>query len=541
MPIHILKNMKNNPKNLFTSSLLLLSLFTSQPIQAQFNVYQGYHTTGRGNQRCVLLHIELADSIGDASIRELEVILKGETRRNIKNMELYQTKQFEFYADTAPLRLSCLKPNADTLQIQLPNGTSTKHLWVTADINKKARLGASVDAEVTRLKWAETITSERLHQTKFNDGNGNPDGEIHIYAVQSLACIPTTDQCRFYRIPAMTLDSKGQLVIAYDRRYDSNLDLGDHRIDVAVRKSSDGGRTWSQQHIIAQGDASSDGQYGFGDPSLVRTENGRLVCLMAAGKKGYFSSMRHIGICTSDDNGMTWTAPRELTTRGFTDATHNTTDSLGFWSIFATSGKGLLTRDGTILFTTNTLMGVPQGVWEGSSGCYILSSKDEGESWTLGPALAYDHCDESKIIQLPDDSLLLSVRQRGARGFNKADATAIHWQKQWRNEDINNGNPCNADIIRHPSLGVLFHTYLKHPTNRAHLVLSMSMDDGKTWQDVTTIQTGAAAYSTMEVLNDGSLAILFEDGSHSELNGYTLTYVTLTKSQLRQFVRQRRY
>ena len=518
-------------------ALLLLATLLCLPAWAQITVTQGYQTTGRGNDRCVLLHIfdpadtppfmkalpsENEGTAGTApeGPKVLRVTLKGDSRKYIRRVELYQTTGDEFYADLSPQQLLSVQPTEDTFELRLPATVKLQqHLWLTADIRRDAQPGATVDAMI--------------------EGLGDPDGEVRIYQLQRMVCIPTSHDCRFYRIPAMTLDRKGNIVVAYDKRYDSNLDLGNKRIDVAVRRSTDGGRTWSQQVVIAKGDATSDGQYGFGDPALARTAGGRLLCLMAAGKNGYFQGMRHIALSVSDDDGLTWSQPRELTARNFRDAVHQTTDSLGFWSIFTTSGKGLLTHDGTVMFATNTLMGVPVGTWEGSSDCYILSSRDEGEHWLLGPTLAYSHCDESKLVQMDNDSILLSVRQRGARGFNRADATAANWQQQWRNDGINNGNPCNADIIKVPYMKHTYlHTYLKHPSLRRQLVLAVSTDDCHTWHDIMTIQDGGAAYSTMEFLRNGHLALLFEDGSQGENNGYALTYVTLTARQLKSLIRE---
>ena len=212
--------------------------------------------------------------------------------------------------------------------------------------------------------------------------------------------------------------------------------------DVSIRRSEDGGRTWSKQNIVAVGDGRNSGTYGYGDPALVTTANGRIICLMAAGKNGYFSGMRNIGITTSDDNGVTWSAVRELTASNFTDATYNKTNSLGFWSIFTTSGKGLLKRDGTVMFTTNTLASSSSS----SSNCVVITSKDEGQSWQLGPAIAYTGGDESKLEEMNDGSLLISVRQSGARGFNTGNADASKWGTQWRNSQIT-ANACNADIL----------------------------------------------------------------------------------------------
>ena len=52
-----------------------------------------------------------------------------------------------------------------------------------------------------------------------------------------------SDSCHFYRIPAMTLDSQGNVVAVIDRRYESLADLGYRTtsIDISCKRSTDGG------------------------------------------------------------------------------------------------------------------------------------------------------------------------------------------------------------------------------------------------------------------------------------------------------------
>ncbi len=482
-------------------------------------VMQGYHTTGRGSQRALLLRTDFQD---DKPITRLTFRLKGDTRQHVVGLQLFASDADEFYADAAPTFLGQAWA-AERVSFTLhPSSTiAKKRLWLTARVKDKAKLGRGIDAALTRIDYQDGTCWE------VPDSIGDPEGEARIYATHSLVFVPTTDSCRFYRIPAMILDRNGHLFVAADRRYDSNADLGNHRIDVAVRRSSDGGRTWSPQQTIARGDGLSDGRYGFGDPALALTPSGRIVCIMAAGRNNYFHGMRHMGITMSDDNGESWTPVRELTASHFHDAAHGLTDSLGFWSIFTTSGKGLTTRDGTVLFPTNTLS--EKGSY--TSDCYILSSRDNGESWQLGPDRAFAGGDESKLEQLNDGRLLISVRRSGARGFNTAEADGTRWQQQWTNDDITNGNACNADILRY-SKDVMLHTYLKHPSDRANLVLAMSRDEGRSWHDVMTIQPGYAAYSTMVRLPNGDVAICFEDASYYVGNGYALTFITITRQQI---------
>lgn len=497
--------------------ILLLSVITALSAWADgVTVIQGYQTTGQGNQRALLLRMDFA---GDKPIARLTFHLKGDTPQHLISLQLYASDAEEFFADSTPT-FKGQTFAAESVHFTL-NQWNGQRLWLTAQVKDNATLGQHIDAALTRIDYQDGTSME------VPDSIGDPDGEARIFATQSLAFVPTTDNCRFYRIPAMVVDSEGHLLVAADRRYDSNADLGNHRIDVAVRRSRNGGHTWSSQQIIAQGDGASEACFGYGDPALAVAPSGRIVCLMAAGRKGYFQGMRNMGLTMSDDNGATWTPVRDLMASSFRDATHGTTDSLGFWSIFTTSGKGLTTHDGTILFAANTLR-EPNNY---QSDCYIISSTDEGEHWQLGPTLAFAAGDESKLEQLSNDSLLISVRRRGARGFNIGSKDGSQWQQQWNNADITNGNACNADMLRYDG-HTLLHTYLKHPTHRTNLVLAMSTDNGHSWHDAMTIQPGGAAYSTMVLMPNGDVGILYEDESYSAGNGYALTFVTITRQQI---------
>lgn len=499
---------------------------------SEVTVKQGYQTAGRGNQKDVLLRIDLMGFNNTSVIpTEIDITLTGSTLNNIDAVTVYQTNNPEFYADNNPVKLGeVASPTANILNIPVDPyklQTGNNYYWVTVAVKEDATLGVALDALLRAIKYKDNDEDLSLTTTSI----GSPTGSAKVYATQSIAYVPTSDNCRFYRIPAMILDKEGNIVVAMDRRYNSNADLGGHKIDVSVRRSEDGGHTWSAQHIIATGDGSTQSDYGYGDAALARTKNGRLICVMAAGSVMYWNGMHWATICISDDNGLTWTAPRQLYTSNFTDLVNNKTNELGFYGNFISSGKGLTTFDGTVMFTTNCLThddhGTPQ--------CYILSSADEGENWTLGPANAYTACDESKLEQRNDGTLIVSVRQSGDRGFNTGSSDATSWGTKWRTNAIT-GNACNADILVYSRLtegepNVMLHSYVKSGS-RQNLTLSRSLDEGKTWSDLMNIQPGGSAYSTMIKLPNGDVGILYEDESYSAGNGYAQTFVTVTKEQI---------
>lgn len=500
-------------------------------------VRQGYQTVGRNSAKALLLRINIPGYIENATINKIDVELKGNTLKNISRLQLYQTDNQEFYADEGNhKKLAETTPSTNIVEIPIANyalRNGSNYLWLTATINPDATLADFVDARLTRI----TFTHKETKTLEIPQNIGDPRGQAQIFNVQSLAYVPTTDNCQYYRIPAMILDQQGNIVVAADRRYDSNTDLGNHKIDVSVRRSLDGGRTWSEQNIIATGDGKTTADFGYGDPALARTPSGRLVCVMAAGSTMYWNGMRNAVICLSDDNGITWTHPRQLYTSHFTDAVNGKTNELGFYGNFVSSGKGLTTREGTVMFTNNCL------TYENKTSplCYILWSNDNGKNWTIGPSNAYAKGDESKLEQLNNGDLMVSVRQTGARGFNTGAADASKWNTQWRNDQIS-GNACNSDILYYSrstegKRDILLHSYIKSAI-RENLTLAMSIDQGVTWHDFMNIQPGGSCYSTMERLSDGSLAVLYEDESYSAGNGYAINFVTITEEQINAFADQ---
>lgn len=343
-----------------------------------------------------------------------------------------------------------------------------------------------------------------------------------------------SDSCHFYRIPAMTLDAKGNIVAVIDRRYESIVDLGYRKtsIDISTKRSTDGGRTWGPQSFIARGDTSKVTGFGFGDASLTLTKSGKILCLMACGNgpKGFRRGLKETALSTSEDGGVTWSEVRIIP---FPDNIH---------SAFVTSGKGIVDKDGDILLSACVLdrdypdpMPVPWPI-----DAHLFYSKDEGQSWTLQSETAYKLADESKLVVLPDGRLLMSSRRPsyGPRGINtavKGEDGIYHWNEQGEAETLA-ANPCNADIVLWRN-GLLLHSYIKDGKERKGFTLAVSSDNGCTWKDILTLQESYAAYSTMVVFNNGDVGVLYEDGSNSPDDGYDIVFSRIPRRILKDSIK----
>ena len=346
-----------------------------------------------------------------------------------------------------------------------------------------------------------------------------------------------SDDCHYYRIPAMCLDAQGNIVAVTDRRYENIGDLGyrNTSIDISTKRSTDGGKTWGEQHFIARGDTSRVLGYGFGDASLTLTRSGKILCLMACGEgpKGFRRGLKHTSVSTSDDGGITWSEPRIIP---LPENIH---------SAFITSGKGVVDADGDILLVACVLpRDYPDPMpWPWPVEPHLYYSKDEGQTWTMQAEAIVPRGDESKLELLPDGRLLFSARNGvfGPRIMNtasKGEDGIWHWGEAHPSEGLM-ANSCNGDIILWKD-GMVIHSYIKDKDQRTGLTLAVSCDGGASWTDFLTLQSGPAAYSTMVCFKNGDIGILYEDGSRSEDGGYDIVFSRIPRRLLSSAIRSAR-
>ncbi len=413
----------------------------------------------------------------------------------------------------------------------------TPHLYnLASDIRERsdvAKAHPDIVSELIDIVYREHQESplfrvtmpERPTQSQI--GKAVADLSEHFVVDQTLFRSRPNDKL-YYRIPAIITAPDGSLVAVADRRWGHDGDLGRHRIDVVCRRSTDGGRTWSQEQTIAAGDGQTAESYGFGDPALVTTRSGKLLCLMAAGANSFYQGIRHIYMAESTDNGKTWTQPQPITTaQRFTDHVMDT-QGVGIHSLFTTSGQGLLMQSGRVAFVAVAIKGAKDNAEN-----YMLYSDDEGQHWHLGPAPMFaipkKSANEAKVIQRPDGSLLASIRQHHARAFNISRDEGKTWETARRDTTVR-GNSCNSEMLALPD-GRILHTMLMGEDRREDLRLLVSDDQGSSWHDVGTIQPGQAAYSTITLLPNGDLALFFEDGANTT-RAYDLRFVIIPAKAL---------
>lgn len=500
--------------------------------------YPGTQTYAPGQQGQVLIKFVANATIGwtsDAFTANSVTLDLGATNAaDLENIQVFTSKNDDFIINgkrNATLVGKTETVTSNTVKVDFTAGvpvTATTTFYVTADIKSDATVGNRFDVAITGLTYntdkTATITS------------GNPEGQGVIYKVQSAPFQPYDLGSHYWRIPAMVVlhhqqgenaSKNGRVVTMADNRFNHNGDLPNH-IDVYERHSDDNGATWSTHKMVVGTEADHalvGGYHGFGDVSLVECASGKIVAIMVGGP-GYFGSTPSNPIVptiiTSTDGGDTWSTPRTLTNELY-QTTYNEGAVQGS---FAGSGRGLMLQrqkdqqlNGRIMFAMSHRFG-KNNVQE-----YIIYSDDEGNTWKFSTQSAYSGGDESKLVELADGTVMISVRQGGQRGYNKSTDGGVTWGTQAKWADIS-GCACNADIL-YVNDRVLLHSY---PNNgsRKNLTIKASFDDGKSWSNPYVVCAPGASYSTMDVTKDGDIAIFYEDNACS--TGFVLNYVVLPTS-----------
>ncbi len=331
-----------------------------------------------------------------------------------------------------------------------------------------------------------------------------------------------------YRIPALVTAPNGDLVAMCDARRDSSGDLNHGKvINITCRRSSDGGKTWTEPENTWTWDWNDDEHWAGSDPSLVvDPKTKKIFCFYNVWESKKQWVRYQFWVQESSDNGKTWSKPRDISKDiafpewNFGRAPDDKDGYNKGQFIFITSGTGMYTKEGWLVHTIVNVR----------VGNALFGSKDHGKTWEpIGKPVAEG--DECKVVELNDGSWMINSRWRK----DNTPGRMIHISKDkgetWESHyDTNLTDPqCNAQImaIGKPGKRVLLFSNC-NSGGRNKVSIRASKDDGKTWGTPVLVDGGGSAYSDITLLKDQkplgekTIGILWEGAGYGSIKFATV-------------------
>lgn len=362
-----------------------------------------------------------------------------------------------------------------------------------------------------------TIFTGTLHAAPASDGLEQTD-----------VWVSGTDDYHTYRIPAIVTSTKGTVLAFCEGRKTSRSDTG--KIDLLLKRSTDGGRTWSAQQVIW-----SDGENVCGNPAPVVDQITGDIWLLTTWNlgsdherdimAGTSKDTRRVFATRSSDDGRSWSKPVEIT-----DAVKKP-----HWRWYATGPvNGIqLTRGphkGRLVIPANHSDHSDPD--KHPYRAHVIYSDDHGKTWKLG-GIEEDMTNESTIVELSDGALLHNMRsyhKKNQRAVATSRDGGLTWSPVKLDETL--VEPvCQASILRYtwPARGDKSRILFSNPasTRREKMTVRLSADEGATWPVSRMLHTGPAAYSCLVVLPGKTIGCLYEAGEKGPYERIVLARFTI--------------
>ena len=298
------------------------------------------------------------------------------------------------------------------------------------------------------------------------------------------------------RIPGIVTLPSGTIVTYCELRQSSD-DWA--VIDIGMRKSRDGGKSFSDLKILVSG----RGADTVNNPLMIA--DGSTLHFL------YCINYRRVFYMKSTDEGESWSSPRELT-----DIIKEQTKDFFFSCIATGPCHGICLSDGTLLVPMWLAYNKEDEKSHHPSVIALLYSRDKGDGWCVGK-ISSELRDPSEfsVSQLPDGRVFANIRHEG----EECCRAAARISDDFSIEDIrfceNLPDPvCCVGFVAFKD-GFLF-TNCSSQSERERLTLKMLDCDFNTEKELLLCETGG--YSDISLSPDGKKAyVLSENGKNLEL------------------------
>jgi len=316
--------------------------------------------------------------------------------------------------------------------------------------------------------------------------------ERSAYLNPESPLVPAGEYCCI-RIPGIVALDDGTL-LAYAEYRQNGSDWS--ATDICMRRSCDGGRTWSDREMLVSG----GGRNTQNNP--VMFADGGAVHFL------YCSNYSRIFYRRSEDKGRTWSAPAELT--------ESIDAQCGdfFWNCIAAGpGHGTVLSSGRLIVPVWLAYNKKDRFSHHPTYVAALYSDDRGTTWQLSPRLDGSDPNESQIAELSDGRLLMNLRNTAPEKYRYvsfSDDDGSTWTDPVFDKNLPDPG-CAAGLFT--ADGAILFSNCESQTGRVNLTLKKSTDSGKTWQSLPI--EPLAGYSDITYSKaTGKAYVLFEHDNY---------------------------
>ncbi|MBD2703832.1 exo-alpha-sialidase [Spirosoma sp. BT702] len=324
------------------------------------------------------------------------------------------------------------------------------------------------------------------------------------------------------RIPALVMTAKGTLLAFCEARVNNTGDWAD--IDIVMRRSTDGGKTWEDNVVIA----ARENKRPTSNCTPIVDRDGKTIHVL------YQRNYSNCFYVRSTDDGKTWSAPSDIT-----NAFEQFRPEYN-WKVLAPGpGHAIQLQKGAHagrlvvpVWLCEPNPKIPGGDHRPSCIATVYSD-DLGKTWKRGDIITNTTAEiknpsEHVAIETTDGRVMLNIRtesepHRRMVAYSADGATG--WTKPAFDDEL--FDPvCMASLIRVSSTdkGGKSRIAFVNPDSendpepmnnrgnrkRQNLTVKLSYDDGQSWPVKKVIDPGKAGYSDLAVGPDGMIYCLYE-------------------------------